>query len=187
MMRSFKLIVKVALFCCALFSGANAQTFDADTPPLLNTLAHVPLTLQLGSDNLFAPRLGMRVGGAVYPLPLLVDRDLNAELFANVTYTLRGGVNTFLLSSDVALYAGLGPRYAIYQSELFLVDNEAGGYWGAGAMAGAEANLGVLGFRLARAFAEAGVDFLWPAGSSYQDGEVMPKVRLGLSLPFFTL
>lgn len=166
--------------------SANAQVLGDGAPDLLNTVARVPLSLELGNENLFAPRLGVRVGASLYPLPLLLDRELNADAFADLTYTLRGGVGSFLVSASAALYAGAGPRYRLINSELFLTENDPGPYLGAGAVAGAEFRLGVIGFSLVSAFAEAGSDYLWAVGDAPAEGQLTPRVRVGLSIPFVT-
>lgn len=165
-------------------TGVKAQILGDDAPALLNTAARVPLSLEFGDENLFARRVGFRVGGALYPLPLLLDRELNVDGFADVTYTLRGGVGGFLGSASAALYAGGGPRYRLVRSELFLDGATPGTYLGAGGAAGAEFRLGVLGFSLVSAFVEAGTDYLWPAGAGIGDGRLSPRVRLGLGIPF---
>ena len=101
-------------------SFANAQLLSDDSPELLKAAARVPVSFDLGGENLFARRVGVRVGASVYPLPLVLNRELNLDGFADVTYTLRGGVNTFLASANAALYAGAGPRYRLINSALFL-------------------------------------------------------------------
>ncbi len=176
-----KLLAVLGLFWTV---SVNAQVLGEGAPELLNTAARVPLSLELGDENVFAPRLGFRVGGALYPLPLLLDRELNVDGFADVTYTLRGGVGNFLASAGAALYAGAGPRYRLINSELFLEGTDPGTYLGAGAVAGAEFRLGVIGFSLLSAFAEAGSDYLWPAGEAPGDGRLSPRVRVGLGIPF---
>lgn len=163
--------------------SVSAQVLGDDAPPLLNTVARIPLTVDLGSENLFAPRVGFRVGGALYPLPLLLERELNLDAFADVTYTLRGSVGNFLASSSVALYAGAGPRYRVINSELFLNGGDPGSYLGAGAVAGAEFRLGVIGLSLISAFAEAGSDYIWQVGESVSEGSLSPHLRLGLGIP----
>jgi hypothetical protein len=167
---------------CVSLPMAGAQVLGDSAPPLLNTVAKVPLTVNLGSDNLFAPRLGLRVSGALYPLPLLLDRELNLDADADVIYTLRGGVGTFLANSSAALYAGAGPRYRLITSEIFLNGDDPGSYWGAGVVVGAEFSLGVLGLSLS-AFAEAGGDYLWDADEGVSGGDFNPRVRVGLGIP----
>lgn len=170
------------LLAALLLFSAKAQLGDG-APELLNTLARVPLSLEVGPENLFARRVGLRVGASVYPLPLVLDRELNIDGFADVTYTLRGGIGTFLASADAALYAGAGPRYRLINSALFLDGTAPGAYYGVGGVAGADFRLGVIGFSLISAFAEAGTDYLWPAGKAFRDGRWSPRVRVGLSLP----
>ena len=165
------------------FSPANAEILGPGAPALLNTAARVPLSLEVGPESLFARRVGLRVGAALYPLPLLLDRELNVDGFADVTYTLRGGVGTFLASADAALYAGAGPRYRLINSALFLDGTQPGVYYGVGGVAGADFRLGVIGFSLISVFAEAGTDYLWPAGQAFSEGRFSPRVRVGLSLP----
>ncbi len=181
-MKRYGILFTVLLY----FTGfpAKAQVLGDGAPALLNTLARVPLSLELGPENLFARRVGLRVGASVYPLPLLLDRELNIDGFADVTYTLRGGVGTFLASANAALYAGAGPRYRLINSTLFLDGTDPGAYLGVGGVAGADFRLGVIGFSLISAFAEAGTDYLWPAGDALQEGRLSPRVRVGLSLPF---
>lgn len=185
MLRSLGCLRRMALTLLLLLAplSAGAQILGTGAPPLLNTVARVPLTLELGDENLFAPRLGFRVGGALYPLPLLLDRELNLDGFADVTYTLRGNVGNFLASGGAALYAAAGPRYHLINSELFLNGRDPGAYLGAGAVAGAEFNLGLVGLSLS-AFAEAGGDYLWAAGDNLATGRFTPKVRVGLGIPF---
>lgn len=178
-------MIKLLVMLGLLWMGSvQAQVLGEGAPALLNTAARVPLSLELGDENVFAPRLGFRVGGALYPLPLLLDRELNVDGFADVTYTLRGGVGNFLASASAALYAGAGPRYRLINSELFLDGTDAGPYLGAGAAAGAEFRLGAIGFSLLSAFVEAGSDYLWPAGEAPGDGRLTPRVRVGLGIPF---
>lgn len=181
--RAFSLAL-LTLFTLSCTFPAKAQILGDDAPALLNTAARVPLSLEFGAENLLARRLGFRVGGALYPLPLLLDRELNVEGFADVTYTLRGGVGNALANASASLYAGAGPRYRLINSELFLDGGEPGGYLGAGGVAGADFRLGVIGFSLVSAFAEAGADYLWPTGESVEEGRLSPRVRVGLSLPF---
>lgn len=161
----------------------GSEVLGSGAPALLNAAARVPFSLELGRENLFARRVGFRVGAALYPLPLLLERDLNVDGFADVTYTLRGGVGGFLARASAALYAGAGPRYRLINSELFLDGGAPGSYLGAGGVAGAEFRLGALGFSLVSAFAEAGTDYLWPVGSSVADGQLTPRVRVGLAIP----
>lgn len=176
-------LLSIFLFAAPLFYSAKAQVLGDDAPELLKTVARVPLSLEVGPENLFARHVGFRVGASVYPLPLILDRELNVDGFADVTYTLRGGVGTFLASANAALYAGAGPRYRLINSELFLDGTEPGAYYGAGAVVGADFRLGVISFSLISAFAEAGTDYLWPAGDAVRDGQLNPRVRVGLSLP----
>ncbi len=173
------------LLAALLLFSAKAQILGDGAPELLNTLARVPLSLEVGPENLFARRVGLRVGASVYPLPLVLDRELNIDGFADVIYTLRGGIGTFLASADAALYAGAGPRYRLINSALFLDGTAPGAYYGVGGVAGADFRLGVIGFSLISAFAEAGTDYLWPAGEgeAFRDGRWSPRVRVGLSLP----
>lgn len=171
------------LLAALLLFPAKAQTLGDGAPELLNTLARVPLSLEVGPENLFARRVGLRVGASVYPLPLILDRELNIDGFADLTYTLRGGIGTFLASADAALYAGAGPRYRLINSALFLDGTAPGVYYGVGGVAGADFRLGVIGFSLISAFAEAGTDYLWPAGEAVSGGRWSPRVRVGLSLP----
>jgi len=173
--------VALALLCTV---WAHAQVLGDGAPDLLNTAARVPLSLEFGGENVFAPRVGFRVGGSLYPLPLLLDRELNADGFADVTYTLRGGVGNFLASASAALYTGVGPRYRLINSELFLDGSEPGTYLGAGGVAGAEFRLGAIGFSLVSAFVEAGNDYIWPAGEPLGKGRFSPRVRVGLGIPF---
>ena len=178
-------MIKLLVVLGLLWMGSvQAQVLGEGAPALLNAAARVPLSLELGDENVFAPRLGFRVGGALYPLPLLLDRELNVDGFADVTYTLRGGVGNFLASASAALYAGAGPRYRLINSELFLDGTDPGTYLGAGAAAGAEFRLGAIGFSLLSAFVEAGSDYLWPAGEAPGDGRLTPRVRVGLGIPF---
>ena len=172
------------ILCSALFTPVKAQVLGDGAPELLNTLARVPLSLEVGPENLFARRVGLRVGASLYPLPLIIDRELNVDGFADVTYTLRGGVGTFLASANAAVYAGAGPRYRLINSALFLDGTAPGAYFGAGGVVGADFRLGTLGFSLISAFAEAGTDYLWPAGEALNTGRLSPRVRVGLSLPF---
>ncbi len=172
------------ILCAALLTPVKAQVLGDGAPELLNTLARVPLSLEVGPENLFARRVGLRVGASVYPLPLIIDRELNVDGFADVTYTLRGGIGTFLASADAAVYAGAGPRYRLINSALFLDGTAPGTYLGVGGVVGADFRLGTLGFSLLSAFAEAGTDYLWPAGEALNTGRLSPRVRVGLSLPF---
>ncbi len=173
----------LAVLALALSFFANAQLLTDNSPELLKAAARVPVSFDVGGENLFARRVGVRVGASVYPLPLLLNRELNADGFADVTYTLRGGVNTFLASANAALYAGAGPRYRLINSALFLNGTAPGAYVGAGGMAGADFRLGAVGFSLVSAFAEAGADYLWPLGESAGTGALSPRVRVGLSIP----
>ena len=183
MKRYGVLLTVLLLGVIPALSSANAQVLGSGAPALLNTVARLPLSLEVGPENLFARRVGVRVGAALYPLPLLLDRELNVDGFADVTYTLRGGVGTFLASADAALYAGAGPRYRLINSELFLDGTAPGVYYGVGGVVGADFRLGVVGFSLISAFAEAGTDYLWPAGQTVRSGRLSPRVRVGLSLP----
>ena len=171
----------VTFFC--LLAPVKAQVLGSGAPELLNTLARIPLSLEVGPENLFAPRVGLRVGASVYPLPLLLERKLNVDGFADLTYTLRSGVSSFLASADAALYLGVGPRYRLINSELFLAGTAPGVYYGVGGVAGADFRLGVIGISLISVFAEAGTDYLWPAGQAVSEGRLSPRVRVGLSLP----
>lgn len=182
-MTRFRLIFAVGVLLIPLGTVSQAQVFGEGAPALLNAAARVPLSVEVGDENVFAPRLGFRVGGSLYPLPLLLDRDLNLDGFADVTYTLRGGVGNFLARASAALYAGAGPRYRLINSELFLDGTEPGSYLGAGAVAGAEFRLGVIGFSLVNAFAEVGNDYIWPTGN-LGAGRFSPRVRVGLGIPF---
>ena len=181
-MTWFKQILAAALFV-ALGSVSQAQVLGDGAPDLLNTAARVPLSLEVGDENIFGPRLGFRVGGSLYPLPLLLDRDLNLDGFADVTYTLRGGVGNFLARASAALYVGAGPRYRLINSDLFLDGTAPGTYLGAGGVAGAEFRLGVIGLSLVSAFAEVGNDYIWPA-DNLDAGRFSPRVRVGLGIPF---
>ncbi len=181
-MTRFKQILAAALFV-ALGSVSQAQVLGEGAPDLLNAAARVPLSLEVGDENIFGPRLGFRIGGSLYPLPILLDRDLNLDGFADVTYTLRGGVGNFLARASAALYVGAGPRYRLINSDLFLDGTAPGTYLGAGAVAGAEFRLGVIGLSLVSAFAEAGNDYIWPTGN-LDEGRFSPRVRVGLGIPF---
>lgn len=176
-----RLVLLTALLTLPL--TVSAEVLGESAPPFLNTLAKVPLTLNLGDENLFASRLGLRASAALYPLPLLIDRQLNYDLSADVTYTLRGSIGNFLASSSVALYTGAGPRYRLVNSPIFLAGDEPGAYLGAGALAGADFRLGLIGLSLVSAFAEAGSDYIWQAGDSLSSGHWSPRVRLGLTIP----
>ena len=182
-MTRFRLALAVVALLIPLGTVSQAQVFGEDAPDLLNVAARVPLSVEFGDENVFAPRLGFRVGGSLYPLPLLLDRDLNIDGFADVTYTLRGGVGNFLANASAALYAGAGPRYRLINSDVFLDGTAPGSYLGAGAVAGAEFRLGFIGFSLFSAFAEAGSDYLWPTGN-LEEGRFSPRVRVGLGIPF---
>ena len=161
----------------------SAEVLGDSAPPLLNTLARVPLTLNLGDENVFARRLGLRASAALYPLPLLLDRELNIDASADVTYTLRGSVGNFLASSSVALYTGAGPRYRLVNSEIFPNGDAPASYVGAGVVAGADFRLGLIGLSLISAFAEASSDYIWQLGESPSSGHFSPRVRLGLGIP----
>ena len=182
-MKSFGILCSVFLAVTMMSTPVKAQVLGSGASELLNTLARVPLSLEVGPENLFARRVGLRIGASVYPLPLLLDRELNVDGFADVTYTLRGGVGTFLASADAALYAGAGPRYRLINSALFLDGAVPGAYLGVGGVAGADFRLSLIGLSLVSAFAEAGTDYLWPAGEAFAEGSVSPRVRVGLSLP----
>lgn len=177
-----RLSARILAVLALALSFANAQLLNDDSPELLKAAARAPLSFDVGSENLFARRVGVRVGASVYPLPLLLNRELNVDGFADVTYTLRGGVNV-LASASAALYTGAGPRYRLINSALFLDGTEPGAYVGAGGMAGAEFRLGALGFSLVSAFAEAGADYLWPLGEPAGVGALSPRVRVGLGIP----
>lgn len=181
---AFRQAFAAALLVCLSTVSVHAQVLGDGAPDLLNAAAQVPLSLEFGDENVFAPRVGFRVGGSLYPLPLLLDRDLNVDGFADVTYTLRSGVGNFLASASAALYAGAGPRYRLINSDLFLDGAVPGGYLGAGAVAGAEFRLGFIGFSLFSAFAEAGSDYLWPTETGLGEGRFSPRVRVGLGIPF---
>ena len=94
-MTRFRLALVVVALLTPLGTVSQAQVFGEDAPDLFNAAARVPLSVEFGDENVFAPRLGFRVGGSLYPLPLLLDRDLNIDGFADVTYTLRGGRREF--------------------------------------------------------------------------------------------
>ena len=177
--RYFKWALAAVLLCPV----SHAKVLGDGAPDLLNAAARVPLSLEVGDENVFAPRLGFRVGGSLYPLPLLLERDLNVDGFADVTYTLRGGVGNFLANASAALYAGAGPRYRLINSE-FLAGGAPGSYLGVGAVAGAEFRLGFIGFSLLSAFAETSSDYLWPTGTGLGEGRFSPRVRVGLGIPF---
>lgn len=172
-----------ALLCLVTPFVGRAQILGDDAPPLLNTVASIPLTVELGDENVIARRVGLRFGGALYPLPLLIDRELNIDAFADVTYTLRGSVGNFLANSSVALYTGAGPRYRLVNSELFLDGEDPSSYWGAGILAGADFRLGIIGLSLVSAFAEAGSDYVWPSGEGLSAGHWSPRIRVGLGIP----
>lgn len=174
----------VVLALTILTVPVRAQVLGENAPELLNAAARVPLSLEFGDENLLARRLGFRVGGSFYPLPLLLDRELNVDGFADVTYTLRGSVGNTLARASAALYAGAGPRYRLITSELFLNGTGPGTYLGAGGVAGAEFRLGTLGFSLVSAFVEAGTDYIWPASAGVGEGRFSPRVRVGLGIPF---
>lgn len=172
------------VFAALVTGGARAQTLGEETSALLNTIASVPLSLQLGDENLLGPRLGFRVGGSLYPVPLLLQRELNVDAFADLTYTLRATAGGALASATAALYTGAGPRYRLINSELFLAGDAPGTFWGVGGVVGAEFRLGALGFPLASAFAEAGSDYIWRQGEAIDAGRLSPRVRVGLGIPF---
>ncbi len=177
------LLPALLLLAATLPLTARAEVLGVGAPPLLNTLARVPLTVNLGDENLFARRVGLRASAALYPLPLLIDRQLNYDLSADVIYTLRGSIGNFLASSSVALYTGAGPRYRLVNSPLFLDGDTPGAYLGAGGVAGADFRLGVIGLSLVSAFAEAGSDYIWRAGEGASSGHWSPRVRVGLTIP----
>ena len=178
-------IVYGILLCAALFTPVKAQVLGDGAPELLNTLARVPLSLEVGPENLFARRVGLRVGASVYPLPLILDRELNVDGFADVTYTLRRRYRHLPGERRrCALRRRAGPRYRLINSALFLDGTAPGTYLGVGGVVGADFRLGTLGFSLISAFAEAGTDYLWPAGEALNTGRLSPRVRVGLSLPF---
>ena len=60
-------------------SFASAQLLSDDSPELLKAAARVPVSFDLGGENLFARRVGVRVGASVYPLPLVLNRELNLD------------------------------------------------------------------------------------------------------------
>jgi hypothetical protein len=171
----------ILLLATAGGGGVRAQDL---TSPLLGAVSRVPFSVQLGDENLFGPRLGLRVGGSLYPVPLLLQRELNLDAFADLTYTLRASVGGALAGATAALYAGVGPRYRLINSTLFLAGEAPGAFWGVGGTAGAEFRLGALGFPLASAFAEAGSDYIWRQGEAAASGRLSPRVRVGLGLPF---
>lgn len=166
-----------------LSPGAHAQGL-AGSSALLNTVASVPLSLQVGDENLFGPRVGLRVGGSLYPVPLLLQRELNLDAFADLTYTLRASAGGALARASAALYTGAGPRYRLINSELFLANGAPGTYLGVGGVAGAEFRLSVIGLSLVSAFAEAGSDYIWGTGEGIETGRLSPRVRVGLGIPF---
>jgi len=175
-----------ALVALSLPLGASAQEdfLGEGASAFLNTVARLPLSLEFGGENLFARRVGFRVGGSLYPVPLILDRELNVDAFADLTYTLRGGVGGSLAGASASLYVGAGPRYRIINSELFLEGEPPGSFVGAGAVAGADFSLRALGFALVSAFAEGGGDYIWELGEEVGTGRLTPKVRVGLSIPF---
>lgn len=179
--RTFVLLLVLGVVTAG---GVRAQTLGEGTSALLDTVASVPLSLQLGDENLFGPRLGFRVGGSLYPVPLLLQRELNVDAFADLTYTLRATAGGALASATAALYTGAGPRYRLINSELFLAGDEPGTFFGVGGVVGAEFRLGALGFPLASAFAEAGSDYIWRQGEALDSGRLSPRVRVGLGIPF---
>lgn len=112
-----------------------------------------------------------------------MQRELNVDAFADLTYTLRASAGGALARATAALYAGAGPRYRLVNSAL-LFEEAPGAFWGVGGVAGAEFRLGALGFPLASAFAEAGSDYVWRQGEEIASGRFSPRVRVGLGLPF---
>ncbi len=137
---------------------------------LLRVFAPIPLSTQLAIPDAVAPNVDLRFGVAVYPIPLLLEAELNLDLAVNVAYGAGG--------APLALYFGAGPRFSLVNSTWLPGANAVGTYLGAGAAAGLE-----LGFDFLGVVLEASGDVLYGITAGATPMRFVPRLKVGFNLP----
>lgn len=160
-------LVLVLLGALAL-SPAAAQSVELG--PLLELLAPVPLSTQFVLPNTFGQDIDLRLSAAVYPVPLLLERELNLDIGVNVAYSVG--------QEPLLVYLGAGPRYSLVGSDWLPGAGAVGSYVGAGAVAGVE-----LGFDFLGVLVEAGGDALFGVTPNTPSLRFAPRVKVGVNLP----
>ena len=162
-----------------LFSTAYAQTnpsaAEADHGAVLTFLADVPFTFDFGSSSLINNNLGVLVGVTVYPLPLVLDGELNMDIAADVTYR-RGGQPLYFV-------VGGGPRYHIVASDWLDGNGRIGGYAGVGVTAGLEFDMNVWNIDVFDAVADLSADYTVGTTDGATPALLTVRLGLGVSLP----
>ena len=153
---------------------APAPTAD-DYGAVITFLADVPFTFDVGSTKLINNNLGVLVGFTVYPLPLLLEGELNIDIAADVTYR-RGGEPFYLVF-------GGGPRYHIVASDWLDGNGRVGGYAGVGGVAGLEFDLNVWNISVLDAVAELSADYTVGTTDGATPALLTVRLGVGVSLP----
>ena len=165
---SFALLVGMAL-------GQGYESIPKEYQPLVATVSNIPFTFDLGSTSLFTDEVGLLVGVAVYPVPIFLDGEVNVDVTADVTY--RSGVAPFYFLMSA------GPRYSYVESSWLPGRGEAGSYAGAGATAGLEIDLNLLGVDIINILLEAGADYSFGLTESSSPTQLTVRTGVGISLP----
>jgi hypothetical protein len=143
---------------------------DEQVSALLRVFAPIPLSTQIAIPNAVAQNVDLRFGVAVYPIPLLLESELNFDAAVNVAYSAGG--------APLALYLGAGPRFSLVNSTWLPGVEAVGSYVGAGAAAGLE-----LGFDFLGVVLEASGDVLYGITAGATPMRFVPRLKVGFNLP----
>ncbi|MEZ4608087.1 MAG: hypothetical protein R2880_18000 [Deinococcales bacterium] len=169
------LSVLLGLMLC---SSAFAQD-DTAPPAVLSALANVPLSVQLGADDLFVEGLGLHVGASFYPLPIILRQEFTVDIAADLSY--RSGEAPFFF------YIGAGPRMTVLGSDWLLGQGPIGSYVGGGAVVGLEFDLDVYKVDVINIIGEISVDYMFELGGQLEGGLLKPRFSLGVQIPLANL
>ncbi len=168
------LLVVVALIC----ASTHAQQPERYST-MVRLIGSFPLTFQFGLEDALGQRVDLRFGAAFYPVPLILDGDVNVDASANVTYRLG--------EPPLFLYVGAGPRYSRVETEWIPGRGEVGSYVGAGAVAGLGLHIGAFGAELLNILLEVNGDYTFGITPGATRTRFSPRVAVGIDLPIVGL
>lgn len=166
-------------------SFAAAQTPSPEEAPdpnysvVVETLADVPITFDLGSSSLFTPNLGGVVGVSFYPLPFVLEGEGNVDISADLIYRRGNGPLRFV--------AAAGPRYRVVASDWLAGSGSVGIYAGFGASAGAEVDANMFGTDVLDAFSKVTLDYGRGLSEGSSANLLTLRLAVGVRLPMFRI
>lgn len=163
-------VKRLGIMLLSAFALTPAFAQQVDLGPFLELLAPVPLSTQFVLPNAVAENVDLRFNAAVYPIPLLLQRELNLDLGMNISYSVG--------QAPLLVYLGAGPRYSLVNSDWLPRAGAVGSYVGAGAAVGLELGFDFLGVAL-----EGGGDALFGITQGSTPFQLVPRVNVGLNLP----